>query len=309
MPSIICGSLAFDTISVFHGRFAEHILPDKVHMLNVSFLVPTMRRDFGGCAGNIAYGLRQLGGTPQVVGALGEDGAPYRERLAAQGIGTEHVITVPGSMTAQAYLMTDQDNNQITSFHPGAMAHAHMAAVPAPAAGESALAILAPDGKDATLTHARQCAAHGIDYVFDPGQGLPMFTADELAALIDGARYVVVNDYEAQLVSDKLRQPLERWAEAREGAIVTRGEHGCRVWDGQSWHAVHGVTPQAVVDPTGCGDAFRAALLWALERGHSWVMAARYGNVMGALKIAHPGGQNYTASAYDLTAQVQRHYA
>jgi adenosine kinase len=307
MPAIICGSLAFDTISVFHGRFAEHILPDKVHMLNVSFLVPTMRREFGGCAGNIAYAYRQLGGEPVIVGTLGEDGQAYLERLARFGIDTTHVRTVLGSMTAQAYVITDQDNNQITSFHPGAMSYAHE--VPVPSHATARRAILGPDGKQATLTHALQCAAHGIDYILDPGQGLPLFSAEEFAPLLDGAAHVVVNDYEAQLISDKLHQPVERWARRKRGVIITRGEHGCRVWDGDGWHDVPGIAAAEVVDPTGCGDAFRGALLWALEQGLSWLDAARLGNVLGSIKIAHQGGQNYRITAGEALAISRRHYA
>jgi adenosine kinase len=306
MPAIICGSLAFDTISVFPGRFAEHILPDKVHMLNVSFLVPQMRREFGGCAGNIAYTYRLLGGEPVVVAAIGEDGGPYLDRFTRLGIATDHVLQVLGSMTAQAYLMTDEVNNQITSFHPGAMASAHDIAVPSHFKG--ALAMLSPDGKQATLTHARQCVSHDIDYVLDPGQGIPMFNGEEIAGLIADAKYVIANDYEAQLISDKLGDRQLAWAERKAGAIVTRGEHGCQVWDSRRWHEVPTLKPRAIVDPTGCGDAFRGALLWALEQGHSWLDAARFGNIAGSLKISHQGGQSHSIDADQIRSTYQRHY-
>jgi adenosine kinase len=306
MPAIICGSLAFDTLSVFAGKFAEHILPERVHMLNVSFLVPQMRREFGGCAGNIAYSYRQLGGDPVIVAAIGEDGGAYLERFKQLGIATDHILQVPGTMTAQAYLMTDMASNQITSFHPGAMSYAHEIAVPSHM--RDAIAILSPDGKQATLMHAQHCLSHGIDYLFDPGQGIPLFDATELAQLIHDAQYVITNEYEAQLISDKLGQSMTTWAQSKTGAIITRGELGCQVWDGRTWHDVPTQTPSAIVDPTGCGDAFRGALLWALEQGHSWLDAARFGNIAGSLKIEHQGGQGHTLSVEQLHTAFRSNY-
>jgi adenosine kinase len=306
MSTLICGSLAFDTISVFHGRFAEQILPEAVHKLNVSFLVPSMRREFGGCAGNIAYSYALLGGKPLVLGALGDDGASYLERLRKLGISTDHVLSVLGSMTAQAYVMTDLDNNQITSFHPGAMSAAHEIAVPSHLSLTRAL--LGPDGKEATLTHAKQCAAHGVPIVFDPGQGLPMFDAAELHALIDMADMVMVNDYEAQLLSDKLGKSAEQWAHAKRGVVITLGEQGCKVWEAGAWTDVAPIKAEKIVDPTGCGDAFRGALLWALEQGQTLTQAAQLGNAMGSLKITQQGGQNHKVTAQELLKMQARHY-
>jgi adenosine kinase len=307
MSTLICGSLAFDTISVFHGRFAEHILPEAVHKLNVSFLVPSMRREFGGCAGNIAYSYALLGGKPLVLGALGDDGAPYLERLRKLGISTDHVLSVLGSMTAQAYVMTDLDNNQITSFHPGAMSAAHEIAVPSHLS--LTRAILGPDGKEATLTHAKQCAAHGVPIVFDPGQGLPMFDAAELHSLIDMADMVMVNDYEAQLLSDKLGKSAEQWAHAKRGVVITLGEQGCKVWEAGAWTDVAPIKAEKIVDPTGCGDAFRGALLWALEQGQTLTQAAQLGNAMGSLKITQQGGQNHKVTAQELLKMQTQHYS
>jgi adenosine kinase len=299
MPALICGSLAYDSIAVFGGKFSDHILADRIHSLNVSFFVPQMRREYGGCAANIAYAYKLLGGEPVIVGAIGEDGADYLERLHKLGIATDHISTVLGTLTAQAYIMTDEANNQITSFHPGAMMHAHDVAIPEK---KARIAILAPDGKEATLTHARQCKAHGIDMIFDPGQGLPMFSGTELAPLIADAAYVVVNDYEASMVSEKLGKTEREWCVGKKGVIITRGEHGCEVFDGAAWASVAGAKAESVVDPTGCGDAFRGALLWALENGRSWLDAARVGNVVGAIKVAHQGGQNYTMTAAQVLA-------
>lgn len=311
MTTLICGSLAFDTISVFHGRFADQIVPDAVHKLNVSFLVPAMRREFGGCAGNIAYSYAMLGGTPTVLGALGEDGAPYLERLRKLGISTEHVLTVLGSMTAQAYIMTDQDNNQIASFHPGAMSSAHQISVPSHQPNGVALrrAILGPDGKEATLTHAKQCHAHGIPFIFDPGQGLPMFDRAELQRLIEMADMVMVNDYEAEMLSEKLDMSAEQWSHAKRGVVITLGEQGCKVWENGAWHQVAPVKAAKVLDPTGCGDAFRGALLWALDMGQSLTQAAQIGNLMGSLKIAHQGGQNHHVTAEALLKAQREQYA
>ncbi len=306
MSTLICGSLAFDTISVFQGRFAEQILPEAVHKLNVSFLVPSMRREFGGCAGNIAYSYAMLGGKPLVLGALGDDGAPYLERLRKLGISTDHILNVPGSMTAQAYVMTDLDNNQITSFHPGAMDAAHEMAVPSHLS--LTRAILGPDGKAATLTHAKQCAAQGVPIVFDPGQSLPMFDATELSALIDMADMVMVNDYEAQLLSDKLGKTAEQWAQAKRGVVITLGEQGCKVWEAGAWTHVAPIKAEKIIDPTGCGDAFRGALLWALEQGQTLTQAAQLGNAMGSLKIAQQGGQNHKVTAQELLKIQVRHY-
>ena len=292
MPALICGSLAFDTITTFPGRFAEQILPEQVHILNVSFLVPTLRREFGGCAGNIAYTLSQLGGEPIVLAALGGDGADYLQRLASWNVSTEHIATIADSFTAQAIIITDSSNNQITAFHPGAMQSAQR--TPVPARGDLRIAIIAPDGRDAMIEHAAQLADAGIPFVFDPGQGLPMFDGTELKRFVAQARWVAVNDYEARMLCDRTGETLESLSTSHlAGVIVTLGAEGCDVWEqGQRTH-VPGTPATEVVDPTGCGDAFRGALLYGLERGWPLRRCVELGNRIGALKIASRGGQNH----------------
>ena len=298
MAILVCGSLAFDTIMTFEGRFADQILPDQLHILNVSFLVPGLRRDFGGCAGNIAYGLRQLGSTAVPLAALGSDGADYLERMRSLGVDTSHVVTVAEAYTAQAMIMTDRDNNQITAFHPGAMSFAHQN--PVPARQDLALGIVAPDGRDAMLSHAAQLKAAGIPFVFDPGQGLPMFNGEELLAFIDQASWVAVNDYEGRMLCDRTGLTLADISRRVRGLIVTLGEQGCDVWESGTGERVPGVAAQAVVDPTGCGDAFRAALLHGLAQGWPLQRCAQLGNQMGALKIAVRGPQNYSVAGLGL---------
>lgn len=293
MPILVCGSLAFDTIMTFEGRFAEQILPSQLHILNVSFLVPALRREYGGCAGNIAYGLRQLGAHAVPLATLGNDGQEYLERLRSLGVDTAHVNSATESYTAQAMIMTDRDNNQITAFHPGAMSMAHDN--PVPARTDFAVAIISPDGREAMLTHAQQLHAAGVPFVFDPGQGLPMFNGEELKQFIELATWITVNDYEGKMLSDRTGWSFEDIASRVRGLIVTLAEHGCEVWEGGQKTVVPGVKASEVVDPTGCGDAFRAALLHGLEQGWSLARCAELGNRMGAAKIATRGGQNYTA--------------
>jgi adenosine kinase len=301
MSALICGSLAFDTITTFPGRFAEQILPEQVHILNVSFLVPTLRREFGGCAGNIAYTLRQLGGEPLVMAAVGADGQEYLSRLKSWGASTEFVRTVSDSYTAQAIIITDTDNNQITAFHPGAMQSAHLTAVPT-GRKDIALGIVAPDGRDAMIQHAQQFAEAGVPFIFDPGQGLPMFNGDELNAFIGQAAWVAVNDYEGRMLCERTGKSLEALSRSHlRGVIVTLGAQGCDVWQqGQRTH-VPGVQAAAVLDPTGCGDAFRGALLYGLERGWELTRCVELGNRIGALKIACRGGQNHIIDHSALT--------
>jgi len=292
MAAVICGSLAFDTIMGFEGRFAEQILPDQLHILNVSFLVPSLRRDFGGCAGNIAYALNALGGQALPMAAVGSDGADYVQRLRELGIGTEFVREIEDTYTAQAMIMTDRDNNQITAFHPGAMQQAHLTRVEPRA--DIRLGIIAPDGRDAMLQHAEQFKAAGIPFVFDPGQGLPMFGGEELARFVDQADWVVVNDYEGKMLSERTGWSSEEMSRRVKGLVVTLGAEGCELWeDGRATH-VPAVQPEAVVDPTGCGDAWRGALLYGLEQGWDLRRCAELGNRLGALKIAVRGPQNYT---------------
>ena len=292
MAILVCGSLAFDTIMTFEGRFAEQILPSQLHILNVSFLVPGLRREYGGCAGNIAYGLRQLGAQAVPLAAMGSDGQDYLVRMEQLGIDTAHVQQVPDSYTAQAMIMTDRDNNQITAFHPGAMAQAHEN--PVPQRTDLSVAIVAPDGRDAMLVHARQLKAAGVPFVFDPGQGLPMFNGEELRQFIDLASWVAVNDYEAKMLTERTGLSLEDISDSVRGLVVTLGAQGCEVWTQRQKTLVPGVKASEVLDPTGCGDAFRAALLHGLEQGWSLQQCAELGNRMGALKIASRGGQNYT---------------
>lgn len=291
MAAVICGSLAFDTIMTFEGRFADQILPDQLHILNVSFLVPSLRRDFGGCAGNIAYSLNALGGRALPMATVGSDGADYVARFKALGIGTEFVRELQDTYTAQCYITTDLANNQITAFHPGAMQQAHLNKI-APRS-DIRLGIISPDGRDAMLQHAEQFKVAGIPFVFDPGQGLPMFNGDELARFIDQADWVTVNDYEGKMLSERTGWDNAEISRRVRGLVVTLGAEGCDVWiEGQRTH-VPAVKPQAVVDPTGCGDAWRGALLFGLEQGWSLERCAALGNRIGALKIAQRGPQNY----------------
>ncbi len=297
MASIICGSLAFDTIMNFEGRFAQQIMPDQLHILNVSFLVPSLRRDFGGCAGNIAYSLKLLGGTPLPMATIGQDGGGYLERLANQGISSEFVRTIVDAYTAQAMIITDIDNNQINGFHPGAMEQAWQTRISA--RSDIKLGIIAPDGRDAMVQHAEQFAAAQIPFVFDPGQQLPRFDGAELRTFVEQATWVTVNDYEGKMLSDRTGWDTAEISRHVKGLIVTIGAEGSEVWvDGHKTH-VPPVTAAAVVDPTGCGDAYRGALLYGLENGWSLERCAALGNRLGSAKIAQRGPQNYTFSLAD----------
>ena len=292
MPALICGSLAYDTITTFPGRFAEQILPEQVHILNVSFLVPTLRREFGGCAGNIAYTLKLLGGEPVVMAALGSDGSDYLARFKAMGLDVSHVRFDEELHTAQAIIITDRDNNQITAFHPGAMSNAHL--IPASRRQDLAIGIIAPDGREAMQCRARQMAAAGIPFVFDPGQQLPQFDGAELKEFVSLATWVAVNDYEGRMLCDRTGQTLQSLSRSHLlGVIVTLASEGCELWvQGQRTH-VPGVEAAGVIDPTGCGDAFRGALLFGLEKGWSLARSVALGNQLGALKIAQRGPQHH----------------
>ncbi len=296
MASLICGSLAFDTIMNFEGRFSEQILPDQLHILNVSFLVPSLRRDFGGCAGNIAFALKLLGGAPLPMATIGRDGDVYMTRFKDLEINAEFVRTISEAYTAQAMIITDIDNNQINGFHPGAMEQAWQNQVAA--RSDIKLGIVAPDGRDAMLQHADQFVAAGIPFVFDPGQQLPRFDGAELRKFVDQADWIAVNDYEGKMLSDRTGWDTAEISRRVRGLIVTIGAAGSDVWiDGQKTH-VPGVAASAVVDPTGCGDAYRGALLFGLEKGWSLQRCAVLGNQLGAIKIAQRGPQNYSV---DLT--------
>ena len=291
MAVLICGSLAFDTIMHFEGRFKEQILPEQLHILNVSFLVPQLQRDYGGCAGNVAYGLKLLGGVPLPMATLGNDGESYMNRLKHLGIATDFVKMVKDNYTAQAMIMTDLDNNQITAFHPGAMMQAHTTQVEK--RSDISLGIVSPDGRDAMIQHAEQFAAAGIPFVFDPGQGLPMFDGDSLRHFITQATWVTVNDYEGKMLTERTGWDAAEISSKVKGLVITLGAHGCEVWQDRQKTLVAPVKAETVVDPTGCGDAWRSALLFGLDQGWDLVRCAELGNKMGALKIASRGPQNY----------------
>ncbi|MBK8763161.1 MAG: carbohydrate kinase family protein [Burkholderiaceae bacterium] len=303
---LISGSVAYDTIMVFDGHFKDHILPDRVHMLNVAFLTPRLKREFGGCAANIAYTLRALGGEPVILATVGQDGREYLDRLTRLQIDTSHVRMLADHYTAQAFITTDLADNQITAFHPGAMSQAHQVSVPA---GAAAFGIVAPNGKDAMLGHAREFKAHGVPFLFDPGQGLPMFDGEELRALISDASAVAVNDYEASMLSEKTG-----WSEAEiagrvKALIVTRGAQGSQVWVDGACQTIAAAPIREALDPTGCGDAYRGGLLYGLSQEWDWVRAARLGSVMGAIKIEQQGAQNHTISRDDVARRHEQAYA
>jgi adenosine kinase len=291
MSSLICGSIAYDTIMVFRDRFKNHILPDKVHILNVSFLVPEMRREFGGCAGNIAYNLKMLGGEPVPMATVGSDFGLYAEWLEQQGIPCGHVRTVEGSFTGQAFITTDQDDNQITAFHPGAMSFSHYNRVQD--ASGIRIGIVSPDGREGMIHHAEQFADAGIPFIFDVGQGLPMFGGDDLLRFLEQATYAAFNDYEAQLTAERTGLSLEQMAERVDALIVTRGGEGSTILTGGRRIEIPSVKPSAVVDPTGCGDAYRAGVLLGLENGFDWETTGRIASLLGSIKIASPGTQNH----------------
>lgn len=306
MHTLICGSIAYDTIMVFPGRFKEHILPEKLHILNVAFLVPDMRREFGGCAGNIAYNLNMLAGNPLIMATVGDDYQPYAYRLEKLKLSPRHIRQVTGTFTAQAFITTDLDDNQITAFHPGAMNCSHQNHV-----GEAAdvtLGIVAPDGRDGMLQHAREFHTAGIPFIFDPGQGLPMFSGAELMGFVDQADYVTVNDYEAQLLQDKTGESLESLAKRVKGLVVTLGAKGSLIYaDGRQFEIPCG-KPDQVVDPTGCGDAYRAGLLYGLAHGLDWDLTGRLASLLGAVKIAHRGGQNHHFTRDEIAARFKQSF-
>lgn len=298
MTALICGSYAFDTIMVFGDRFQRHILPDQVHMLNVSFLVPELRREFGGCAGNVAYNLKLLGGEGYGMGTVGHDFAPYAAWLDECGLSRRFLREVP-AFTAQAYITTDVDDNQITAFHPGAMSHSHENTVPRDAG--ITLGMVSPDGRDGMLQHAEQFADAGIPFIFDPGQGLPMFDGAELTRFVELANWVALNSYEAAMLCERTGLTLDQVAERCEAVIVTAGGEGSTVYTDGEVITIPAAAPTAVVDPTGCGDAYRAGLIYGLMNDFDWPTTGRIASLMGAIKIAHPGTQNhaFTRAEFD----------
>ena len=291
MTALICGSMAFDTVMVFPGRFKDHILPDRIHMLSVAFLVPTLSRNFGGCAGNIAYNLKLLGGDGCPMAAVGMDFEPYDHWLREQGIARDYLLRKDDAYTAQAFITTDLDDNQITAFHPGAMNFAHEASVPVDRGIR--IGIVAPDGREAMTGHAAQFAAAGIPFLFDPGQGLPMFHGPELLQFIDQATWVAVNDYEDQLLRERTGLSPEAIAKRVRAYIVTRGVHGSYVYTDGERLVIPTVPAEQVVDPTGCGDAYRAGVIFGLQHGFDWQTTGRIASLMGTIKIGHSGTQNH----------------
>ncbi len=291
MSTLICGSIAYDNIMVFHDRFKNHILPEQIHILNVAFLVPEMRREFGGCAGNIAYNLNLLGGDPLIMATVGDDADPYLLRMDDLGLARTHVRRIAGSFTAQAFITTDLDDNQITAFHPGAMSFSHLNKVAD--ATSATLGIVAPDGRDGMLHHARDLAAAGVPFIFDPGQGLPMFSGDDLMEFMTLAEYACFNDYEAKMLCDRTGRSLEQLAGEVKALIVTLGGEGSHIYTEGQRIEIPCVKADVVLDPTGCGDAYRSGLLYGISNHWDWEKTGRLASVMGAIKIACRGGQNH----------------
>jgi adenosine kinase len=301
MRTLICGSIAYDTIMVFHDRFRNHILPDQLHILNVAFLVPDMRREFGGCAGNIGYTLKLLGGEPVVMATVGDDYAPYAQRLQGLDIGQQHIRQVQGTFTAQAFITTDLDDNQLTAFHPGAMNASHLNHVGE--AKDVVLGIVSPDGREGMVQHAREFHEAGIPFVFDPGQGLPMFNGEELMEFVRLADYVTVNDYEARMLQERTARSIEELAREVKAIVVTLGARGSLIHTAGHCLEVPSVKPEAVVDPTGCGDAYRAGLLYGIANGYDWPTTGRLASLIGSLKIAQRGGQNHRFTREEIGAR------
>ncbi len=306
MTSLICGSMAFDTIMSFHGRFSEALLADQLHKINVAFLVPGIRREFGGCAGNIAYNLKLLNGDPLIMATLGKDGGTYVERLDKLGISRRCIRHIDDAYTAQAFITTDADSNQITAFHPGAMGSSHLNKIQD--AGKVKIAIVAPDGRDGMIEHAEDCARLGVPFIFDPGQGLPMFSGEELTHFIELATYVAVNDYEAELLTERTGLSLEQVAERVSALIVTRGEQGAEIYTSNERFDIPVVRVDQVVDPTGCGDAFRAGMLYGLTHDMDWMTIGRLSSLMGSIKIASQGGQNHTPTLTDIQERFRKEF-
>ncbi|ARO86595.1 carbohydrate kinase family protein [Nitrosospira lacus] len=298
MHTLICGSMAYDTIMVFNDHFKNHILPEKIHILNVAFLVPDMRREFGGCAGNIAYNLQMIGGNPLIMASVGDDHQPYASRLSNLGLVQTYIRHIEGTFTAQAFITTDLADNQITAFHPGAMNFSHENHVMD--AKNVSLGIVAPDGRDGMVQHAREFHEAGIPFMFDPGQGLPMFNGEELLDFIAKADYVAVNDYEGQLLCERTGRTLEALAKLVKGLIVTRGSEGSIIYSDGQQIEIPSVKPEKLIDPTGCGDAYRAGLLYGLINEMDWRSTGQLASLMGALKIAQRGGQNHSFSRNEI---------
>jgi adenosine kinase len=304
--TLICGSLAFDKIMQYHGRFAETLLADQMHRVNVSFLVPTLRTEYGGCSANIAYNLNMLGGDPLIMATIGQDGGEYLERFEQMGISTRAIRKIGHAYTAQCFVTADLDNNQINAFHPGAMQFAHENNVAD--CGPLRVAIIAPDGRDGMLKHATDCAKLNLPFMFDPGQQLPMFSGEELIDFINKASYVAANDYEFEMLMDRTGLTLADIAAKLEALIVTRGEKGSEIYANGECFEIPTVTASAVVDPTGCGDAYRAGLLFGITSGFDWPTTGRLASLMGSIKIASQGGQNHVFTAADIADRFEKEF-
>ena len=296
---LICGSMAYDSIMVFNDYFKNHILPDQIHKLSVAFYVPELKRNFGGTAGNIAYNLSLLNTSALIMATVGEDFQTYVERLSKQEINQDYIKIIPDTLTAQAYITTDLDDNQITAFHPGAMTQSHKNSINSITENID-LAIIAPDGKDGMIQHASECIKKNIPFLFDPGQGLPMFDKDELMLFIDQAKYIAVNDYELQLILDKTKITLKELADSVDALIVTKGSQGSVIHSQNEIINIDAIPVKTPVDPTGCGDAFRAGLIYGIVNNFNWEKSGQLASVMGAIKINHKGGQNHTAQISDI---------
>ncbi len=291
MSALICGSMAYDTIMVFHDKFKNHILPEKVHILNVSFLVPVMRREYGGCAGNIAYNLELLGEEPHIMATVGHDFEPYTQWLGQNNLSSEYIKVLDNCYTGQAYITTDEEGNQITAFHPGAMNFSHLNSIPT--GTDFKIGIVSPDGKDGMQLHAQQFKELDIPFIFDPGQGMPMFNGEELLAFIEQATWLTLNDYESELMQERTGLSLEEMAEKVEALIITLGGKGSKIYTQGQCLEIPAAKPNALLDPTGCGDAYRAGLLFGLLNDYDWETTGRIASLMGAIKIEHNGTQNH----------------
>ncbi|MEO8166365.1 MAG: carbohydrate kinase family protein [Betaproteobacteria bacterium] len=303
MRTLICGSIAYDTIMVFGDRFKNHILPEQIHILNVAFLVPELRREFGGCAGNIAYSLKMLGGDPLIMATVGDDWQPYAYRLEKLRLSPAHVRQVPNTFTAQAFITTDLDDNQITAFHPGAMNFSHQNHVTE--ARDVGLGIIAPDGREGMMQHAREFHEAGIPFIFDPGQGLPMYSGDELMNFITQADFVTANDYEAKLLQERTGKSVEELSRGVKALIVTQGAQGSLVFVNGKTESIPAVKPAQVLDPTGCGDAYRAGLLHGIANGLDWATTGRLASLLGSIKIAQRGAQNHQFTRDEISVRFR----
>lgn len=306
MSALICGSYAYDTIMVFQDRFKNHILPDKVHILNVSFLVPQLRREYGGCAGNIAYNLKLLGGDPRPMATVGTDFAPYAGWMDVCGIDRTYIKVIDQTYTAQAFITTDMDDNQITAFHPGAMSFSHENKVPADQG--ITLGIVSPDGRDGMIEHARQFAEAHIPFIFDPGQGMPMFDGEDLMNFVRQATWITLNDYEAQLMQSRTGKSMDELAEHVEAVIITLGAKGSQIYTKGKHIDIPSVKPAQVNDPTGCGDAYRAGLLYGLMKKMDWETTGRIASLLGAIKIEQHGTQNHRFTCNEFAERFQEQF-